>query len=105
MAVKSQQSSTKTANIALNDEIGDIGTVLDRKKLLEITSSLITETSDRVSGDRFRVRDGDKERLAYIRLLKELLTLHAALLKDAKAPLLIGYEGAAARYDTLIQRL
>jgi hypothetical protein len=72
---------------------------------LEITSSLITETSDRVSGDRFRVREGDKERLAYIRLLKDLLTLHAVLLKDAHAPLLIGYEGAAARYDTLMQRL
>ena len=58
-----------------------------------------------MSGDRFRVREGDKERLAYIRLLKYLLTLHAVLLKDAHAPLLIGYEGAAARYDTLMQRL
>ena len=64
--------------------------VFDRKKLLEITASLIEETYNRVSGDRFRPREGDKERLAYLRTLKELIALHADLLKASHAPTYVG---------------
>jgi len=60
--------------------------IYDRKKLLEITSSLIQETHDRISGDRFRVREGDKERLQYLRALTGLIALHTSLLEKARAP-------------------
>ena len=65
-------------------------TVFDRKKLLEITAALIQETYDRVSGDRFRPREGDRERLAYLRTLTELINVHASLLKASQAPAYAG---------------
>ena len=71
---------------------GVSGEVFDRKKLLTLTSSLIQETHDRISGDRFRVRDGDKERLQYLRALTGLIALHTALLEKARAPDLSAYE-------------
>jgi len=64
--------------------------IFDRKKLLEITSALIQETYGRVSGDRFRLREGDKERLQYLRALTGLVALHTALLEKAGAPDLDG---------------
>lgn len=64
--------------------------IFDRKKLLEITSALIQETQDRISGDRFRVREGDKERLQYLRTLTGLIALHTSLLEKAGAPDLDG---------------
>lgn len=63
----------------------------DRKKLLSLTSSLIQETHDRISGDRFRLREGDKERLAYLRALTSLIALHTQLLEKARAPDLDDY--------------
>ena len=60
--------------------------IFDRKKLLEISSRLIEETYERISGDRFRVREGDKERLQYLRALSGLIALHTALLEKARAP-------------------
>ena len=65
--------------------------IYDRKKLLELTSRLIEETHDRISGDRFRVRDGDRERLQYLRALTGLIALHTALLEKARAPDLSAY--------------
>jgi|GEM_PF-4945529 len=73
-------------------DLSSLETIFDRKKLLEITASLIEETYSRVSGERFRPREGEKERLAYLRTLKELLALQASLLKDADAPILDGYK-------------
>lgn len=60
--------------------------IFDRKKLLEISSRLIEETYERISGDRFRVREGDKERLQYLRALTGLIALHTSLLEKARAP-------------------
>ncbi|WP_214035331.1 hypothetical protein [Methanospirillum sp.] len=63
---------------------GDV--IFNRKKLLEISSRLIEETHERISGDRFRVREGDKERLQYLRALTGLIALHTSLLEKARAP-------------------
>jgi len=65
---------------------GSDALIFDRKKLLEITSRLIEETHERISGDRFRLREGDKERLQYLRALTGLIALHTALLEKARAP-------------------
>ena len=70
---------------------GSDALIFDRKKLLEITSRLIEETHDRISGDRFRLREGDKERLQYLRALTGLIALHTALLEKANSPPLEGY--------------
>lgn len=67
--------------------------IFDRKKLLELSSSLIQETHDRISGDRFRVREGDKERLQYLRAFTGLIALHTALLEKAHSPDLKALEG------------
>jgi len=77
----------------------------DRKKLLEIPGALIEETHARVSGDRFRPREGDRERLAYLRALRELIALQAALLKDAHAPALDGYERPPLNLDKVLENL
>jgi len=63
-----------------------VPTVHTREKLMQITGVLIDETFERVTGDRFRLREGDRERLAYVRALKELIQLHADLLQDSGAP-------------------
>jgi hypothetical protein len=89
-AVKNQHPGNNTPREELIIEKAPVMAVLDRKNLLEITTLLILETHARVSGDRFRVRDGDRERLAYLRTLRDLIVLQAALLKDAHAPSLIG---------------
>ena len=65
---------------------GSDALIFDRKKLLEITSRLIEETHERISGDRFRVREGDRERLQYLRALTGLIALHTSLLEKARAP-------------------
>jgi hypothetical protein len=70
---------------------GSDALIFDRKKLLEITSRLIEETHERISGDRFRLREGDKERLQYLRALTGLIALHTALLEKANSPPLEGY--------------
>lgn len=65
---------------------GSDALIFDRKKLLEISSRLIEETHERISGDRFRVREGDRERLQYLRALTGLIALHTSLLEKARAP-------------------
>lgn len=69
---------------------GPDNAIYDRKKLLTLTSALIQETHDRISGDRFRVREGDKEKLQYLRALTGLIALHTSLLEKAGSP---DYEG------------
>jgi len=76
--------------------------IFDRKKLLEITSRLIEETHERISGDRFRVREGDRERLQYLRALTGLIALHTALLEKAGAPDLDGY---SKKQDRVSERI
>ena len=76
--------------------------IFDRKKLLEITSRLIEETHERISGDRFRVRDGDRERLQYLRALTGLIALHTALLEKANSPSLEGYSRKRDPLDDIL---
>ena len=60
--------------------------IFDRRKLLEMSASCIDEIYNRVDGDRFRVREGDKERIAYLKLLKDYISLHTSLLEASGAP-------------------
>lgn len=90
MAVKSQNEQEKPVIDTPIVNISTMEPIFDRKKLLEITSSTINEIYERVSGDRFRVRDGDKERIAYLKLLKELVSLQTLLLEKSKAPVFDG---------------
>ena len=61
---------------------GGVPVLFTREKLMEITAGLIDETYNRVSGTRFKVQTGDRERLAYIRLLKDLVQMYSDLLDD-----------------------
>lgn len=76
-------------NIKNGEEIEKLvmpGDILDRKKLLQLTSTLITTTAARVSGQRFRPQDGDAQRIAFIKAARDLIALHDALLRGAAAP-------------------
>lgn len=53
---------------------------LDRRQILDILSTAIREVNDRTSGERFRPREGDAERLAYYRLLISLVTTYNQVL-------------------------
>ena len=83
MTVKSHKQNEAIAIPASIQDNSIIEPAFDRKKLLELTGSLIQETYDRVSGERFRVREGDRERLAYLRTLKELISLYNTILEGA----------------------
>lgn len=96
MSDKGQQQAGEAEEIGAIPEILLPGEIHDRKKLLEITGALITETYNRVSGERFRPRDGDAQRIAYIKLLRDLLSLHADLLKASHAP---AFQGLPAEPD------
>lgn len=86
MTDKSQKSEEKPDNQAMNQEISTPDVISGRKKILELTDSLIQEIYNRVSGERFRIREGDRERLAYLRTLVSLIALHDSLLKGSSAP-------------------
>jgi len=103
VADKSHKCSCSGACDSSDTSSGPDTAIYDRKKLLEITSSLIRETHDRISGDRFRVREGDKERLQYLRTLSGLIALHTNLLEKAHAPHLEGLEYPADPLDDLLK--
>ena len=86
MVVKSHECTCKDRDTCSDTSSGPDMGIFDRKKLLEISSRLIEETYERISGDRFRVRDGDRERLQYLRALAGLIALHTSLLEKARAP-------------------
>lgn len=104
MSDKGQQQAGETEETGAIPEILLPGEIHDRKKLLEITGALINETFSRVSGERFRPRDGDAQRIAYIKLLRDLLSLHADLLKDSKAPAFQGLPEAPTEEDLELER-
>lgn len=60
------------------------GQVLDRRAVLKILSRAIEETGARVTGSRFRVREGDAERLQYLRVLVSLAGAYSSILTGAK---------------------
>jgi len=86
LADKSHVSERSIPNKSVISEMPPIEVISGRKKLLEITEALIEETYDRISGDRFRLREGDRERLAYLRTLISLINLYDSLLKGSEAP-------------------
>ena len=59
------------------------GEVLDRRAILRILSRAIEETGARVTGSRFRVREGDAERLQYLRVLVSLAGTYGSILAGA----------------------
>jgi hypothetical protein len=86
MADKSHISERNDPRKGMIPETTPSEIISGRKKLLEITDALIEETYHRISGDRFRLREGDRERLAYLRTLISLITLYNLLLKGGDAP-------------------
>lgn len=94
MAGKNHTSEVKTAIVTAIPETDLKELFSGRKKLLELTDSLIEETFNRISGERFRLRDGDRERLAYLRTLVSLIALYDSLLKGSNAPELDGINRA-----------
>ncbi len=58
--------------------------LLDRRALLRTLTRAINETAERVSGERFRVRDGDRERLAYLRTLVSLVTAYNGVISATR---------------------
>lgn len=90
MADKSQNEPENTVIDTAIVNISPIEPIFDRKKLLEISASCIDEIHNRVGGDRFRVREGDKERIAYLKLLKDYMSLHTSLLAASGAPQFAG---------------
>jgi len=59
------------------------GQVLDRRAVLRILSRAIEETGARVSGPRFRPREGDREKLQYLRTLVALASTYGSILTGA----------------------
>jgi len=94
MTVKGQISDKPLVKTPIKQESDYAELFSGRKKLLELTDNLIEETFNRVSGDRFRVRDGDRERLAYLRTLVQLIALYDSLLKGSDSPPLEGLNRA-----------
>jgi hypothetical protein len=58
--------------------------ILDREALLKVLTRAINETDDRITGERFRPREGDRDRLAYLRTLIGLISTYNAVLIGAK---------------------
>lgn len=69
---------------AESDSFTASGEVLDRRAVLRILSRAIEETGARVTGSRFRVREGDAERLQYLRVLVSLAGTYGSILTGAK---------------------
>lgn len=103
VADKSHKCTCSEADACPDTSSGPDTPIFDRKKLLSLTSGLIQETHDRISGERFRVREGDKERLQYLRALSGLIALHTSLLETARAPKLDGVEYPPDPLDELMK--
>ena len=104
MSDKSQNAEERGQDKPQTGEQPSLCPIPDRKKLLQITASLIEETHTRISGDRFRPREGDRERLAYIRALRELISLHEDLLKASGAPAYSGIPDEPTEEDLEIEQ-
>ncbi len=55
---------------------------MSREQLLEVSTRMITDIEQRVSGDRFRVREGDETKLKFLRVLVSAIQTHSSILKD-----------------------
>jgi hypothetical protein len=73
-----------TIEIEAEEPFEASGQVLDRRAVLRILSRAIEETGNRVSGPRFRPREGDSERLQYLRVLVSLASTYGSILTGAR---------------------
>ena len=80
------------------------GEVLDRRAVLRILSQAIEETGARVSGPRFRPREGDREKLAYLRTLTALASAYSTVLAGAKETRLDGLPDVPTAEDLAHER-
>jgi len=49
---------------------------------LGLSTIVLTDIMGRLTGDRFREREGDRTKLGYLRALTSQMSVHAAILKD-----------------------
>lgn len=71
-----------TDNTETIDLTAPAAEVLDRRALLKTLTRAINETADRVTGQRFRPRDGDREKLQYLRTLIGLVTAYNGVISS-----------------------
>ena len=60
----------------------DPGKNMDRDQLLTLSTMVLGDIMGRLTGDRFRERDGDRTKLGYLRALTSQMGVHATILKD-----------------------
>lgn len=72
-----------TIDIEAEEAFEASGEVLDRRAVLRILSRAIEETGARVTGPRFRPREGDREKLQYLRTLVALASAYGSILAGA----------------------
>lgn len=58
------------------------GKKLERDQLLDLSTAVLGDIMGRLTGDRFRERDGDRTKLGYFRALTAQMSCHAGILKD-----------------------
>ena len=82
------QNGTETNEITpSNIETGRLNPIhpeknLDRDQLLNLSTVVLGDIMGRLTGDRFRERDGDRTKLGYLRALTSQMGVHATILKD-----------------------
>lgn len=82
------QNGTEINDITpTNEEMGSLsvlepGKKLERDQLLDMSTAVMGDIMGRLTGDRFRERDGDRTKLGYLRALTSQMSCHAAILKD-----------------------
>lgn len=55
---------------------------INRSQLLDLSTVVLGDIMGRLTGDRFRERDGDRTKLGYLRALTAQMSCHASILKD-----------------------
>ena len=55
---------------------------INRSQLLDLSTVVLGDIMGRLTGDRFRERDGDRTKLGYLRALTAQMSVHASILKD-----------------------
>lgn len=55
---------------------------IKRDQLLGLSTIVLTDIMGRLTGDRFREREGDRTKLGYLRALTSQMSVHATILKD-----------------------
>jgi len=75
-------SGMETAPAASDTEKND--GLLTREEVLRLSSVTIRQLHHRTSVHRFKTQAGDRDRLAYVRALTQLLQVYNGLLKDGE---------------------